>query len=83
MTTRTMVYKAATDATDAARLVENEHGKWEWQIVELEDGDSAPNGWKLLPEVLGEPPKAKRGKIKLPAEPDVTQGEADGNSDGN
>lgn len=82
MTTKTMVYRAASDVTDPAHVIENEAGKWEWQIVDLEDGAGAPEGWKSLPVDIGEAtaPKTKRAKIKLPNEIVV---DTDGNSDGN
>lgn len=76
MTTRTMVYKAATDATDAARLVENEHGKWEWQIIELEDGQGPPDGWQSTPFATPAPKAPRKSK------PEPVK-DADGNSDGN
>lgn len=87
MTTPTMVYRAASETSDSARIIENEAGKWEWLIVELNDGQGPPEGWQPLPDVLEnvEPiaPKAKRGKIKLPLEIDAVTEATDGNSDGN
>jgi hypothetical protein len=79
-----MVYRAATENSDPALVIENEAGRWEWQIVELEEGYPPPIGWKSLPDVLetvSEPAKTKRTKIKLPTENEPVTEDTDGNSD--
>lgn len=78
-----MIYKAATDDSDPAHVIENDAGRWQWMIIELEEGALAPSGWQALPDVLDAPAKAKRGKIKLPSEPETVTEDTDGNSDGN
>lgn len=91
MTQRTMVYKPASDDSDPARVVENDAGKWQWQIVELEAGAPAPDGWQSRPEGSQQPEPKRRAKLKLKfdeaaviepaAEPAIEDG--DGHSHGN
>lgn len=77
MTTPTMFYRAFKDGAEPSRMVENEAGKWEWQIVDLEDGDGPPDGWHALPtEAPIAAPKARKPKTE-PVK------DTDGNSDGN
>ena len=72
-----MVYRKASDG--AIKTHETESGLVEYQIVDLDDGDPAPDGWfRTYQEVFAaalEPPKKT---LKLKAEK-----AADGNSDGN
>lgn len=76
MTTPTMFYRAFKDGADASRMVENEAGKWEWQIVEIEDGAGPPDGWHALPTQPATAPKVRKPKIE-PVK------DTDGHSDGN
>lgn len=76
-----MVYRSATDASEPANIIENEAGKWEWKIVDLNDGEGPPAGWKSLPvavETVSEPDKPKRRK-KAEADPVEDTPDGDGN----
>ena len=92
---RTMVYRPASVSTDPVYVVETEGGRWQWQIVDLEDGAPAPDGWQLSPyagpvDPTVETAKPKRGRPKkVVEEADNDDDEAlpdevtDGNGDGN
>lgn len=65
MATRTMFFRPFTDAANQANLFENDAGKWEWMIAEIEDGDpNIPAGWQATPTkadvVAPKPPKRKK-----------------------
>jgi hypothetical protein len=86
MATPTMFYRPFVDGSDVTKCIENEAGKWEWQIVEIEDGDAPPEGWKSLPvvieasETVSEPEKPAKRKKKTEAEPVADEAvDGDGN----
>ena len=73
----TMVYRKASDG--ATKAFVTEAGLVEYQIVDLDDGDPAPDGWfRTYQEVFSAPVEPPKKTLKLKAEK-----AADGNSDGN
>ena len=73
----TMVYRKASDV--ATETVATADGVVEYQIVDLDDGDPAPDGWfRTYQEVFSAPVEPPKKTLKLKAEK-----AADGNSDGN
>jgi hypothetical protein len=69
----TMVYRDAGAATE--RVVTTEAGRFEYQILELDDEEAAPDGWSRTTEGLSTD-KPKRKKSKSADEPVI-----DGNSE--
>lgn len=81
LATETMVYRVPGDDARPDRIIENEHGKWEWQIVDLEDGESPPAGWQSFPYAAETPaPPAKKPRTKKP-DAVTEEGTPDGDSD--
>jgi hypothetical protein len=81
MTTPTMVYREVSDKSDPSRIVENDAGRWEWMIVDLEEGQGPPSGWQSLPET-SEAPASKPQKRKKPDAEEPVAGEVTPNGDG-
>ena len=70
---RTMVYRAAVDGD--TNMIEIESVKIAYQIVELEDNDSSPDGWfRTTNEISAafEPAPKKAPKIKKPVNDEVS-----------